>query len=299
MKIREQNWVFLGDSLTEGVGSSRVSYVSDLTCLLRQAEMTKPEAHRNAIHEFRLRQASSNEISRFVKFNTAGFMNTDKVSQQPAIWLWNLACEGQTIVSDLQWLPLLKNLQPERIFIFRGSLENILRPSGFRDNQWPWWVPKSWRGYAAMDPRCYYSSTWWRKEKQMAINKIKQSVRMRLLRQQPGVALMGEDVWLDHYRKLLYSLRPLSSRIHLLGLLPVSDQFFPNSRANFLRANNFIKVIAGDYGAQFIDWHDEFLEAMMLNSLYYLDGFHPNKCGAEVLATILLKSLNQETIKTF
>jgi hypothetical protein len=294
MKNRTENWVFLGDSLTEGVGSSRVSYVGNLTCLMRQIEGGKPEAERRSIHEFRLREISDHGLGRFIKFNRAGFMNVDRASVQPALCLWNLACEGRTIESDFDWLPLLEILQPERIFIFRGSLENIIRPLGVRDNQWSWWVPTSWRSYAAMDPRCYYSSTSWRRVKQQVLDRLKQLVRLRLLCQQPGVTLMSEETWLAHYCKLISSLSPLSSRIYLLGLLPVDNRQFPGSLDNFRHVNDVLKNLARVNGLQFIDWHFEFAEAMMHNSLYYLDGFHPNQSGSEVLAKIFMKIIDNK-----
>jgi lysophospholipase L1-like esterase len=294
MNQRPQNWVFLGDSLTEGIGSARMSYVSELTSRLREAETAKPEPERRAVHEFRLRQVNAEGFNPFVKFNTAGLLKTDGPSVQPALWLWNLACEGRTIESDLEWLPLLENLRPERIFIFRGSLENIVRPCGLRDNQLPWWVPKSWRGYAAMDPRCYYSSTWWRRLKQQVIDALKQRVRLDLLRQRPGATLMTEEEWLEHYRNLLGCLRPLATRIHLLSLLPIDDNKFPGSLAKFCHVNEVLSTLAGPSGAQLIDWHSDFAEAMLQGQLSYLDGFHPNESGVEVMANLLLKHLSED-----
>ena len=298
MTRRPQNWVFLGDSLTEGIGSARLSYVGELAACLREAEMCRPEPQRRAIHEFRLRQVNADGFSPFVRFNTAGLLKTDEPSVQPALWLWNLACEGRTIESDLEWLPVLENLRPERIFIFRGSLENIVRPSGLRDNRWPWWLPKSWHGYAAMDPRCYYSSTWWRRIKQQAVDALKQRVRLALLRQRPGTTLMSEEEWLDHYRNLLRSLHPLATRIHLLGLLPVDDDKFPGSLVKFLHVNEVLRALAGSTGTQFIDWHSDFAEAMRRRPLSYLDGFHPNASGVEVLANLLMKHLSEDDTQT-
>jgi hypothetical protein len=36
--VHPQNWVFLGDSITEGIGSSPVSYATEIAALLREAE---------------------------------------------------------------------------------------------------------------------------------------------------------------------------------------------------------------------------------------------------------------------
>lgn len=290
MTSRPENWVFLGDSLTEGVGSSRVSFVPELASLLREAEMQKPESGRRAIHEFRLRRVAADK-NHFVQFNTAGLLKTDADSPQSALWLWNLACEGRTIESDLEWLPFLENLQPERIFIFRGSLENIVRPAPLRDGHWPWWVPKSWRGYAAMDPRCYFSTTWWRRMKQQAVDALKQRVRLSLLCRRPGTTLMLTDEWLGHYRTLVASLRTLAARIHLLGLLPIDDEKFPGSPRSFRRADEELAGLASASGTEFIGWESDFARLTATTRLFYLDGFHPNQDGARILAGILHERL--------
>ena len=287
MTQRPENWVFLGDSLTEGVGSTRVSYVTELATLLREAEKSKLETERRAIHEFRLRQVNEAGFNPFVRFNTAGLLKTDEPSPQPALWLWNLACEGRTIESDLEWLPFLENLQPERIFIFRGSLEHIVRPAPLRDGYWPWWVPKSWRGYAAMDPRCYFSNSWWRRMKQRSIDALKQKARLSLLRCRPGTTLMHTEEWLGHYRTLVSSLQPLAIRIYLLGLLPVDDEKFPGSLGSFRSTDDVLADFAAATGIGFIGWEADFAQRMATTRLFYHDGFHPNQDGTRILAGIL------------
>ena len=90
-----RNWVFLGDSLTEGVGSKRISHVTELVKELRSSGVAN-------VHEFRLRQIDA-DFSRQIEFNVAGLMNVDGDQTQSDLWLWNLACEGQTIESDFHW----------------------------------------------------------------------------------------------------------------------------------------------------------------------------------------------------
>src|ERR1043165_8178752 len=220
-----RNWVFLGDSLSEGVGSKRISHVTELVKQMRAAAGTN-------VHEFRLRQIGA-DPSRQIDFNVAGLMNVDADHAESDLWLWNLACEGQTIDSDFAWLPLIAALRPECVVIFRGSLESIIRPAVLRDNGWPWWVPASWRGYAAMDPRCYFSSTWWRKAKQASVDMVKQKARLKLLARREGTPLMDADVLVAHFASLLKELRALSTRVLVLGLLPVSEQRFPGSPEHF------------------------------------------------------------------
>lgn len=277
-----RNWVFLGDSLTEGVGSKRISHVAELVKQMRAAAGAN-------VHEFRLRHVGS-DFNRQIDFNVAGLMNVDADRNSSHLWLWNLACEGKTIDSDLGWLPLIAALRPELVVIFRGSLESIIRPAMVADGDWPWWVPQSWRGYAAMDPRCYFSTTWWRKAKQSSVDALKQRARLKLLRLRPGKPLIDIEQFASHQTELLKRLRALGTRVVVLGLLPVDEMRFPGSRKHFKTVNVRLKQIADAEGVEFVDW------ASSLNGgdLFYRDGFHPNAAGAATLAKILHDQLCQK-----
>src|SRR5205085_7641390 len=157
-----QNWIFLGDSLTEGVGSSRISYVNEFAQMIRNASRNGRLESDVRVNVIRLRRVDPSSISRFVIFNLTGFLDRDERETGSLLCLWNLASEGKTIETDTQWMDLLEALSPSLIVIFRGSLESIIRPMHLFTNDWPWWIPSSWRNYAAMDPRCYFSTTWWR-----------------------------------------------------------------------------------------------------------------------------------------
>lgn len=267
------NWVFLGDSLTEGVGSKRISYVTELVTQIRALETL-------TVHELRLRRIESHG---FVEFNIAGKMDVDDRMHSRELWLWNLACEGQTIETDLAWLPLIGTLRPERVVIFRGSLESIVRPAALREGTWPWWAPSSWRGYAAMDPRCYFSTTWWRKAKQQLMDATKQKMRLNLLSRGAGAPLMDLESFTAHFTTLLRRLQALDTRVLILGLLPVGETQFPGSPAYFESVNARLKEIANSEGAEFFDWGSEVRE----KNWFYRDGFHPNLTGATALAEIL------------
>ncbi len=271
------NWVFLGDSLTEGVGSSRISYVSELVTQIRSA---KSDVN---VHELRLRNVDPRGFDRFVEFNVAGKIDVDGSQNSSDLWFWNFACEGQTIETDIEWLPLIGTLHPELVVIFRGSLESIIRPATL-----PWWVPPSWRGYAAMDPRCYFSTTWWRKAKQQAFDTTKQRIRLKLLsREGKGQPLMDPDGIAGHLTKLL---RALNTRVLVLGLLPVDESRFPGSRAQFASVNAKLREVVSDEGAEFFDWGSNLEQ----DGLFYRDGFHPNLAGARALAELLRSRLCQQ-----
>jgi lysophospholipase L1-like esterase len=269
------NWVFLGDSLTEGVGSKRISHVAELAKQLRTSGVAAN------VHEFRLRHIDA--LNGQVEFNIAGLMNVAQQQESADLWLWNLACEGQTIDSDLEWLPLIGALRPELVVIFRGSLESIIRPAMVSDAQWPWWVPRSWRNYSAMDPRCYFSITWWRKAKQTSVDALKQSVRLKLLQARPGKPLIDLDTFASYQTELIKQLRHFGTRVLVLGLLPVDAERFPSSAEHFKSVNARLKQVADAESVEFFDW------AAQLNgdALFYRDGFHPNEAGAIALAKIL------------
>lgn len=280
--------MFLGDSLTEGVGSKRISHVAELVNQLRNAKTR----HAN-VHEFRLRHVHSPTFNRDIEFNVAGFMNVDAQQHPSDVWLWNLACEGQTIESDFGWLPLISALRPELVVIFRGSLESIIRPAMLRDGEWPWWVPEGWRGYAAMDPRCYFSNMWWRRAKQTSVDALKQKTRLKLLKLRPGKPLMDLELLATRHTELLKRLRALSTRVLVLGLLPVDQARFPSSPEHFKSVNTRLREIAGTEGVEFFDW------ASLLNTngngdLFYRDSFHPNAAGAAALAKILRERFSRE-----
>jgi lysophospholipase L1-like esterase len=279
-----RNWVFLGDSLTEGVGSKRVSHVAELVKQLRESGCAGT-ANAN-VHEFRLRPVDSG-FNQQIEFNVAGMMNVDSEQKAADVWVWNFACEGQTIDSDFQWLPLIAALRPELVVIFRGSLESIIRPAMVSAGDWPWWVPQSWRGYAAMDPRCYFSTTWWRRAKQTSVDALKQRTRLRLLRQRSGKPLMDLERLASYQTELIKQLHAMGVRVLLLGLLPVDEQRFPSSPEYFESVNARLRSIAESEGAEFFDW----ASLLKSNGLFYRDGFHPNAVGASTLAKILRERL--------
>jgi len=275
------NWVFLGDSLTEGVGWKRISYVTEVVKQIRSTEQLN-------VHELRLRHSDPSE---FVEFNVAGKLDLDTEHAASDLWLWNLACEGQTIETDLAWLPLMRTLRPELVVIFRGSLESIIRPAALHDGTWPAWVPSSWRGYAAMDPRCYFSTTWWRKAKQEAIDATKQRVRLKLLTRGAARPLMNIDALAVHLTTLLHRLRELNTRVLILGLLPVDEARFPGSSAYFTWVNSRLSEVANAAGAEFFDWGSVLKASATRQQFFYRDGFHPNLAGATALAEILRSHL--------
>ncbi|HEX6164096.1 MAG TPA: SGNH/GDSL hydrolase family protein [Vicinamibacterales bacterium] len=280
---RATNWVFLGDSLTEGVGSQRSTYVSELANRLRAASTAR------AVHDFRLRNVDPAGFNKFIRVNVAGYLRHDERESLPALWIWNLASEGRTIDSDRQWLPLLENLQPERVFIHRGSLESILRPACFHSGRWPFWVPRSWRGVASMDPRCYFSATPLRRFKQSFVDAAKQRARLGLLKTGTPQPLLGHDAIVSHYDSLLASLRALPAAVTVLGLLPTDERTFPGSAAHFLSLNTRLQSLAEKHGADFLDWRTQF-DA----SLFYRDGFHPNPSGSARLADVLYARLKEQ-----
>ena len=282
--------MFLGDSLTEGVGSQRTSHVTEFVAQLREDENKNGI---QSVHHMRVREVDPGVFDRSLRFNLAAFIDADPKPTPRELWIWNLACEGRTIETDSSWLSFLINLQPELVIIFRGSLESIIRPAMVCDGVWPWWVPQNWRSYSQLDPRCYFSSTWWRKAKQVFVDDVKQCARRRLLKTRPGLPLIDLSDFVEQYSKLLNDLQKLSARIIVLGLLPVDETFFPGSKRQFNRVNQKLKELADSRGVAFIDWGKKLERPTVFQDFFYRDGFHPNRQGAKLLAEILQSELRQ------
>ena len=287
-----RNWVFLGDSLTEGIGSQRVSHVTELVNQFR-VDLQKLPDRRTSIHHIRLRSVDPDTFDPFIQFNLAGHLDSDRQPETTsAFCIWNLACEGRTIETDFKWLPMIAAIKPELVVIFRGSLESIIRPVMVIDNSWPAWVPKTWRSYSSMDPRCYFSSTPWRRMKQTTIDGLKQRARLRLLKSRTGKPLMDLDTFANHYLELINKLHCLETRVLMLGLLPVGERF-PQSSAYFETVNQRLRDIATTTSADFCDWAES-LRGNGFSELLYRDTFHPNPMGARKLADILRSHLSKE-----
>ena len=103
---------------------------------------------------------------------------------------------------------------------------------------------------------------------------------------------MEPSTLIAHYEDLLKRLRPLKSRILLLGLLPPDSRTFPGSPENFASINSELSALAGRHEVEFLDWGREFLSDHEHDELFYRDGFHPNLDGCRVLAKVLAEYLD-------
>ena len=74
MLPRVRNWVFLGDSLNEGVGSKRISHVAELVKQLRSSGCAVAAGAK--VHEFRLRHVDS-AFNQQIDFNVGGLIDGD------------------------------------------------------------------------------------------------------------------------------------------------------------------------------------------------------------------------------
>jgi lysophospholipase L1-like esterase len=281
-----ENWIFLGDSLTEGVGRTRMSYVQALVQEVRKIHgISASNAWR--VQYVRLKRADPSAVSGFVETNIIGNLDPCDGDAENSLCIWNLAAEATTIDTDNKWLFFIQAIKPSRIILFRGSLENVLRPGYVIGGQWPWWVLPAWRHYAAMDPRCYFSTTWWRKVKQVALDRVRQQVRLGLLRRTNACALQTVEEFTQNFSELLPKLVVTGSKITILGLLPISNRTFPGSQRQFTKANRRISDLAEQHGVEFLDWSNDLDIAESIEALYFRDGFHPNEKGAAVLGAYL------------
>ncbi len=271
----DEIWLFLGDSLTEGIGDRRDSWPAALAARIRAA------AHR-PVHHLSLRTVDFSGLRDAAHFDIAGRFDADPRGG-PALWLVNLAAEATTVADDAARAGLLASLNAHRVFILRGPLETIIRPAPVADGAWPRWIPRSWRGYAAMDPRCHFSGAPWRGLKQRAVDHARQTVRLRLLRA-GGAPLMATGDWLAAYRRLVAAFAGRRARVTLLALPPVSPATFPATRELVDARNRELAALAAGAGAGFLDWSADL--AAGGDALFCRDGFHPNAAGAARMAAL-------------
>jgi hypothetical protein len=175
-------------------------------------------------------------------------------------------------------------------------LESIIRPAMIQDGDWPHWLPHSWRSYSSLDPRCYFSSTWWRQAKQRSIDRVKQVARQKFLAERSGQPLIDLVTFTARYEQLLSQLRESAKHILVLGLLPVDGTIFPGSSEYFAVVTKRLRELATKFDVNFLDWGAEITSLDNYSKLFYRDGFHPNSEGASVLAEIFRRRLEDARV---
>lgn len=146
-----------------------------------------------------------------------------------------------------------------------------------------------------MDPRCYFSTSWWRRAKQKAVDTLKQRIRLSLLKDGEGCTLVDEARFLESSREMFLRIRGLTEHLHVLGLLPIGNSTFPGSQERFDRVNRLLQLTALEAGASFLDWGVEMRLRMASSDLFYSDRFHPNQAGYAILADVLIEHLGSST----
>lgn len=187
--------------------------------------------------------------------------------------------------NDMEWMPLLDNLSPEKVFILRGGLESVVRPATVHSGRWPWWIPAAWRGYAAMDPRCYFSTGRLRRAKQQLIDLIKQVIRKKLLTESLSAPLMGVDQLHANLTQTVTMAKSLGSEVFILDLPPISEKQFPGSSMQFQLANAMFRQLSTETGAVNVAFN------LLQPDDFYLDGFHPNSQGNEKMASSIFQNV--------
>lgn len=281
-----EHWVFLGDSITEGVGSLRVNYVEQLVALLRV------NSQGTAYHLLWARGVNPVSFNQFLHVNFAGKTDFDSRAASTSVCIWNLACEGTTVASDRSLLPLIRLISPKRIFVLRGSFESILRPTPAITGEWPGWVPKRWRGLATLDPRCYFSGTSLRSLTQRVEDRLRGNVRRRLQRRLGSARLLEVKNFEAELRSSLGSLIDIVDHLYLMTLPPVSEKTFPGSQTEFCKTSAVTRCIALEFcGSKVtvISFDDCGLE---FEHDFYRDGFHPSIHGAAKIAEAIASRLS-------
>lgn len=279
-------WVFLGDSLTEGIGSQRVNYVSELMQLLRKRSNMP-------IHGLRWRLVNLNDYRDLSSYNSASLIDFDAEKTSSALWLVNLAVESCRVADELARVRKILALAPDRAFLLLGTHEAVARPSASLTGNWPSWLPKSWRHYHAMDPRPYFNSNPWRRAKQKFIDWAKQKARHALLKhgRQP---LVADEVVFRQFAQLVTRIQSAGVAVTVLEMTPMGEDMYPGTLEIIRRRNEQIRQWCLARQVDFVEWEKALYEDR--STAFFRDQQHVNQDGARLMAKILMRYITTKKL---
>lgn len=278
--------IFFGDSMTEGIGSERISYVSELHRILNN--MGVPSS-----------------LERIRRSETLGGFPSNLwnwvIHSQPAFWpnaplddrgvrLINFAVEGTTIDYDMMLQSQLHGLRPDVIFVFRGVVEAVHRMDldGFLTRC----LPKRWKSMGALEPRCYFSNHWLRGIKQYLESESKSWLRRKIFSAHGSYPIMTPEEFSQKLETFLTRLKEAYDAPVVVGtMLPIIGKHFPGTAKEFENFNDVIKGVTSSLKVELLEWHLALPKSHALEELYFADGLHLNAKGNAILAEVLLKIL--------
>ena len=233
-----------GDSISEGIGSRKINYVSKLKEILS--------------------------------------LNYDNIE------IINYAHTGTTIKYINNIKELWENEYFDVCIIAYGNVDGMLRPNLNSLLNLYSILPKRYKQNGMLNPRPYYSNTWYKSFFQHLDSFFRWHLNAFLLKLQGSTTIISLKEFEETYIITLDMLSNISSNMILLSTVKVSDRFFPKTNLSFVEFNRKIKSIAKLYEDHYVN-----IYGLLDKYDYYDDFFHPNSMGYNIIADAIASEIRK------
>lgn len=251
MEKKSLKIAILGDSISEGLGSKKYNYATELK------------------------------------------KNMEK-ELQVSCEIFNFSYTGKTIKYANEIKEKVKEINPDIIINFFGSVDGMVRPQ----KKLPIWslIPKRYKENGMLDPRPFYSSNKVRSLFEHIDSFIRFRLKLFLIKTCGTYSIVEVKEFEKEYRLFLDFFNK-DQKMLLVSTVYIDEHFFPGSNANYHKYNVCIKKLANEYGLRFIDLRPLQIKKDW-NEIYNKDHFHPNKNGyswyAKIFANEIIDILGQD-----
>lgn len=183
-----------------------------------------------------------------------------------------------------------------------GSVDARIRPDTDKNRFYLWsLVPKHYRKNGMMDPRPFYSRKKIKKFLQIGDNLIRSLVCKVMFLTQGKCQWCSVERFEIQYNNVLENLRPIIPNIILLTPAYIDEKIYGEDNViQYKKYTNVVKRIAEEQHLSVIDIYSTLKKAVDesgWNSVFYLDHFHPNARGYEIMADLIYKEILKLQIK--
>lgn len=148
-------------------------------------------------------------------------------------------------------------------------------------------MPARWRNPGWMDPRPYYSRSWWKRVPQRLESAARWRIKNLLIRILGGTQWRSPDAYRSALHDLLERLITSGTAVVVLGSPDLDERYFPGSPQQLHRYDDINAALAEQLGAMHIRLSDR-LDAW---DDYLADHFHPSVSGHARIAGEILRRL--------
>lgn len=216
--------------------------------------------------------------------------------------IFNLAVTGTTINYIKSIYDKIVDINPSKIIIMYGNVDVQYRPN-MKKNRFKIVsiIPRHYKEIKGiLNPRPFYSKDIIKKTKNIIDNLIRKILKKIIVITQGYCQYLNSEEFINEYDYVIKMLLKLNPTIEILCISTVflDDKIYNNSSTEYRKINTGIKKIAGKYkNVNYIDIFTplkEEVEKNGWNSCYYLDHFHPNEYGYELIAKQINSKLRLE-----